>query len=245
MTYCTIQDIRDEGFSSSQYPDSRVTAAIALAGQTIDQATNRWFEPRTLDFRLDGTGTEILRLEFPIIEITEIRVEDTPMSTDDYFVYNRHVTQNLTYPDDRNEPRIELDRGTTFEYYGSYYGTRARYGYPYPRSWPIAQQNIRVQGVFGYTDYDSGNTQGVTPEGIRRLCILLTLPELDQKSDPSSSEEFSRRWSLSEIKTRDQTFKFGGVTTPLTRLVSGSLTGNPEIDRLILFYRRPPRIGAV
>jgi hypothetical protein len=116
----------------------------------------------------------------------------------------------------------------------------------YPSKWPKGQQNIKVIGQFGYTDYDEGVTaEGVTPDGIKQLCVYLVMPELPGMYDIDAREDFTRRTSIRQMKTRDQSITFGGSETPLTALASKGLTGNPEIDRLILFYRRPSKITAV
>lgn len=237
--YCTLQDIRDEGFTDPPYSDSWITAKIALASKLIEKMTGRWFEPRQLDLTLDGTGSPALRFRDPIITITSVQIDDTDVdTTDDITIYNRHVRQNLTRPDDRDDPRIEIVRDLSI--HGYTLGTELAW-------WWEGRQNIRVVGFFGYTDYD-GTTYGKTPDLIKHLCKLVVTRELAQLSDTDGRDDSRGRSRVKSHKTRHQTITWsdGGASgTVLSKMAMGLWTGDPEIDSLISMYRRPGHIRAV
>jgi hypothetical protein len=234
--YCTLQDIRDEGFSSSTYSDSRVLVIISLASQTIDRVTGRWFEARELDILVDGNDSPSLCLDMPIISITSVAIDGTDVDLDGVLVYNRHITSNLTTPDDRNDPRITFADVYTDDLQRRL-GTRIR--------WPSGFQNINVVGSFGYTDYD-GTSTGKTPDGINLLCKLLVGRELALISDVDGRTEARNAWRVLQYKTADQSISYTRPgTTTLSRLAGNQLTGDQEIDELILYYRRPGSIALV
>jgi len=234
--YCTIQDIRDEGVTEAMHDDTRVESAIATASRLIDMYTKRWFEPRSLTFTLDGLGVKSLHLDQPIIDVTELLVEDIEVDVDtELIVYNRHLSENLTQPDDRENPRIELLQPIE----GS---LEARLGF---RNFPRGQRNVQITGQFGYTEYD-GTATGKVPELIAHACKLMAMRELPLLVDGDDREDARARWRVTEYKTRDQTIKLGGVSaTSGGRAVVGAYTGDPEIDAILARFRRPIKIRAV
>ena len=108
--------------------------------------------------------------------------------------------------------------------------------------WPKGDQNIRVTGKFGFTDYDNGVTaDGVTPELIKWCCKKLAIKELPGMMSSTWMEEHLRGRVKTE-KTRDQsvtladpyTYKYGGALGP-----GGVLTGDPTVDTILSQFRRP------
>lgn len=102
---------------------------------------------------------------------------------------------------------------------------------------PKGRGNIEIEGLFGYTEFD-GSLVGRTPLAIRRACILLVLRWLHPLTG-DASHDARNRWRILEERTRDQSYKLGTVS------VSASLSGDPEVDDILLRYRRPPGMGAV
>jgi len=51
------------------------------------------------------------------------------------------------------------------------------------------------------------------------------------------------RWKVTSLKTRDQSINFANPST-LGTAGFGGFTGDPEIDRILLEFLRPPRHGA-
>ncbi len=98
--------------------------------------------------------------------------------------------------------------------------------------------NVLVSGQWGYTEDDS-TAFGRTPLAVRRACMMLVLRNLPFLTDEDEVADARNRWRIVEEKTRDQSYKLDKPTG------SATLTGDPEIDAILLRYRRPSRLGAV
>jgi hypothetical protein len=103
--------------------------------------------------------------------------------------------------------------------------------------WPRGQQNVTVQGIFGYTEPD-GSPTGRTPELIRHATKLLVLRELPLLADIDAREDAQKRYRLTSERTRDQSY-----TLEALRL-HGAFTGDPAIDNILVAFARPPDFGA-
>ena len=230
--YCTVQDIRDEGVPDPPN-DVRLQQLISIASDFVDVYTNRFFAARTLSFRLDGRGNRSMLLEHPIINITSVSIDDSVLDLEDVVVYNRHMTQGLLYPDDRDDPRIELLQPITQA------GLRQRT----MAGFPAGQQNVLIEGVFGYTDPD-GSVNGMTPALICEATKLLVMREIPLKYGAGGVDDSIVGYKIIEMKTRFQAVKFSdpnklGVFGP------GPFTGDRRIDNILLRYRAPPRLRSV
>jgi hypothetical protein len=102
---------------------------------------------------------------------------------------------------------------------------------------PRGDANVIVRGLWGYTEPD-GTPNGRTPRAIRRACILLVLRWLPLMGNTDDAAEARDRWRIIEEKTRDQSYKLDKPGDP------GPLTGDPEVDRILVHYRRPAGLGA-
>lgn len=122
MSYCTIDDIRSEGFTEEKYPDEVVEKLIGLACKYIDQVTGQFFEPRELTLRVDGRGGRNLVLPLFLIDCDYVKVRGEII--DDYVLYNR-----ITPIDDRPYPKM-------------YRNVR----------WPKGIMNVEICGTWGYVD---------------------------------------------------------------------------------------------
>lgn len=252
-TYCTVQDLRDEGVPSSGIAgktDAQLLRLIDRASRLVDLYTGRWFSPRPMVLRLDGHGGTDLLIGPPIISISEVRLvaqdfataTDLPVELSDLRIYNRHLG-GLLDPDDRENPKIswlEYDRrwerrpppdteiGSIF----------------YPSRWPSGTQNVEVTGIFGYTDPD-GSPMGKTPDAIRRAVTLIVIRRLLNPETSDDAYDARNAWRLNSLRTRDQTITWANMTTSaLGSRGVGYFTGDPEIDTLIAAYVRPPALGA-
>ena len=253
--YCTVAELRAAGVPSTGIngkTDAELLVLIARATTLVDFYTGRFFEPRSAVVRLDGTGRSGLLVGDPIISITSIKLisEDfTPATQDidlaDVRIYNRHLTQRLTNPDDRENPRIEfLEFDTRHEHIGFPGGDAAHHLF-HPHRWPEGTQNVELDGVFGYTDFDSGDPQGKTPDLISQATCLIVLRLLTPAfSEPDKRSDILNAWRVTEYKTRDQTIKYANPKDLGSRGV-GAFTGDPEIDSILAAYTRPPMFGAV
>jgi hypothetical protein len=160
MAYCTIDDLRDEGFPACDFSDRRVQRAIDLACDIIDRATGRFFVPRDLVIDVNWRGQPELLLEQPIIRVDKIVWVNTdgsestpPLDLRDRIIFNRHVSQGLTEPDDREDPKVSWQ----------FISPGSLVPRPRPLRPRLVQsiltrraQNVRITGKFGYTDPDFG-----------------------------------------------------------------------------------------
>ncbi|MCG8416638.1 MAG: hypothetical protein MJE77_01690 [Proteobacteria bacterium] len=234
--YCRIQEIRDEGVSVTAASDERLARLIALSSRYIEAVTDRFFEPRALTIHVDGRDSHDLLLETPIVAVAQLEIVEQGLlgspftgrvSPSNYRVYNRHLTQGLVKPDDRENPKISFLRDALV--------SRPLLGLT--QFFPRGTQNIRVTGVFGYTD-PGENPAGETPVLIREVCKRLVLRQLPALTDASAREDSEKRYRLIEEKSRFQSYKLG----PLQ--LAGALTGDPEIDNILIQFKRPVDLGA-
>ena len=252
MSYCVVQDLRDEGVPSTGYgakTDEYLGKVIIRVCAMIDNFTGRFFEPRDLTLVLDGTGSRALLFGDPIIDIDTIKLDSDDFSLaeeydlDDVRIYNRHLTERLTNPDDRESPKIEILEFDRREESLPAFGTDAHSLFHMHR-WPEGTQNIQVVGTFGYTDWDDDEDEGVTPILIERAAVLMVLRDLNTGyTEIDRREDERNRWRVTEHKTRDQTIKFEKPSV-LGLAGFGAFTGDPEIDSILAQYVRPPRFGS-
>jgi hypothetical protein len=114
--YALVSDLRAEGVTPSEATDARLARLVRLATQYVDRMTGRFFEPRPMTPALDGSGGRILLLGHPIIGVRDVtllvampaEVGELPVVPSFFRVYNRHLTQGLLDPDDRENPRLEF-----------------------------------------------------------------------------------------------------------------------------------------
>lgn len=226
--YAFVSDFRSEGVSQAQVSDARLQTLISSASQYVERMTARFFEPRSQTLTLDGTGSKTLALGQPIVGIDSVAIDSSPYSVADlnldsslYKVYNRHLTQGLFIPDDRDNPKLEF-----FSFGGSH-----------GLVWPKGTQNVTVRGVFGYTEPD-GSPSGRTPALIRHVTKLLVMRELPPLGSIDKREDAQRRFRLTSERTRDQSYTLEALQ------LHGSFTGDPEIDNILVAFQRPADFGA-
>lgn len=251
--YLTVQDMRDEGVPAS-VTDQWLLKRIGIASRFIEAATKRWFYPKAQTITVDGKGGPKVLLGNPIIHITKVTFETAPfypssleIEPDLLKVYNRHLTENLLDPDDRNNPKIEMFHPSESLYQDSSY--RARWG---RLIFPEGVKNISIEGEFGYTDPDPDEVvapgewpRGKTPEMLLHCCKLLVMRELDKMAATSARFDTRNRNRLTSERTRDQAYTLGGGGGSSMGAPSGSgFTGDPEIDSLLAYFTRPPSLGA-
>lgn len=251
--YALVADLRDEGFTVAALSDARAAVLLARATQYIERFTGRRFAPEPRDLALNGRGGPMLLLEEPIVALDPdgLRVDlepypatsstTLPYSRETVRVYNRHLTQRLRQPDDRQNPKVEVfDPVGVREYGGSRGGLAARYAFP------RGQQNVHLRGVFGYTDPD-GSPAGRTPQLISHAAMLLVRRHMSGGAigaggGPSTGVVTAER-------TRDQSVSYASPTSvgsgragsPLL----GAFTGDPEIDTILAMFMRQASMAAV
>lgn len=241
--YALVSDLRDEGFTLAQLPDFRAQMILQLASRLLERFTGRSFVPVLKSITMDGTGSHAILLNEPIVAITSIAIDDdyytgvgTSTVSELIRVYNRHLTENLIDPDDRNDPKVEFFHADGF---------RPNIAYGSRLVFPRGQKNTHLDGVFGYTEYD-GSPMGKTPEMIRYVTILLARRLYGQVGDPNAGSEQSA-WRVIREKTRDQAVDYsdpGGSGSVRGSAMLGAFTGDPVIDSIIAMHVRQPAMSA-
>jgi len=241
--YAFVSDVRDEGVNAN-VTDARIQMAIVIASRYIERVTGRFFEPRVQTIRVGGKGKRLVTLGDPVIGVEFIRLETEPslqpdldVDPDLYRVFNRHLSQGLLNPDDRESPKIEFVHvedllGVGDVRFVPLSGISLRsLGYP----WGV--QNVQIAGVFGYTeDTHNGSPWGDTPTLIRHVTKMLALRNIPGLRDACRDD--NERWRIVETKVRDQSIKLAQPRK------FGQFTGEPEIDQILLMHMRPPTLGA-
>jgi hypothetical protein len=224
--YALPSDLRAEGFTTTMVDDERLVALIDQASMLIEQVTSQWFEPRYMAMTLDGRESHRLDLGIPIVAVAEVAIDGAAVDAGSYRVYNRHLTQRLLNPDDREDPHLRFFQQTDF-------------GLPFPPStFPTGHQNVTVTGVFGYTD--PPGPIGSTPVLLKQACKLLVVKQMALMSDSDARFEERVRNYLIEERTRDQMYR---LDPTMVRQQSYSLTGDAEVDQLLVRYMAPLSIG--
>ena len=239
--YSLLSDARDFlGAACFEMSDVHLRKLIVRASSVVERATGRVFEPRFAYRRVGGNSSRKLILGDPIIAVSSVGIDTQPTQTGDLTVeldllriYNRHLSEGLLDPDDREDPRLE------FVHSDDMYGIRF---VPFrgislrSLAWPTGVHNIHVRGVFGYTDPD-GSPWGETPELIQHVTRLIVARELP-KIGSDEREDAQWRWRVKGEKARDVQIDM----VPLPNF--GSWTGDSEIDGILASFTRAPRLAS-
>ena len=246
--YTTIAALRAEGVTEAQADDARLTLLISLVSTLIDRYTGRTFEPVAKTITVDGHGGRALLLHEPIISIDSITIlagdfagPGEPIDLENVRIYNRHLTENLSNPDDRKNPKIEWFRSEANDFDG--WTTRSNFS-PFDL-FPRGRQNIEITGTFGYTDWD-GTPEGKTPDLIEHAAKLMVIRQLPLLSATDDREDAAGARPIVSIKTRDQEVRYASPNAnPVPFQSAGHFTGVPEIDNILAMFVRPIQIAAV
>ena len=227
--YATIAEVRAEGVPVAQADDTRLLSLLEEASRTIDQVTGWFFEPRLLALRLEGRGVPTIEPQFPPIRIDRLSIGSFDLSLEprDLVVVGAPIQPGF------DGPRITLRHGRVFP--------RRDGSLPLPSMYSmepllLVDDSITAEGLWGYTEPD-GTPTGRTPVEIRRACILLVLRGLPLLTSEDAWDA-RNRWRLVSERTRDQSYSLSPNDA------FGTLTGDPEVDRILRRYMRPRGLGA-
>lgn len=249
--YITAQDVWDEGYVNPPWTPARVWRGIDRATSTIDSICRQWFEPRYAQFSIDGNGLDQMWLDLPVCAIHRVLQDDVIVDLTDVTVYNRHLTRGQLNPDDRNNPRI----GYSLDFPVGYRGRLSRI-YADAALFGSGRQNVVLKGVFGFTELGAGDfaaetedgsqipiSYGVTPPEIARAALLLALTYMLPAADQQEAMMANR---VTRVQTRDQSISFSDMAsgTSSNGDASYGLTGNLEVDNILMRYAGPLRMGA-
>jgi hypothetical protein len=240
--YALISDLRAEGVTVAEASDARLARLIRLATRYVDRMTGRFFAPRSMTLALDGSGGRSQLLGQPIIAVRDVKllvaypaeIGELGVTPSFFRVYNRHLTQGLLDPDDRENPRLEFFHES--DLFGVQSTPAASLGLG-SLVWLRGVQNVVVDGLFGYTDPD-GSAVGRTPDLIRHVTKLLVLREIPAMADVSGREDRQQRWRIVAERTRDQGYNLDPLRS------QGAFTGDPALDAILVAYQRPPHLGS-
>ncbi len=252
--YLTVAEVRAEGdpFNDvTTYPDSWVEDKIDLASGQIEKFCGHWFASKARTLSIDGSGRKTQPVPAPIVQIDTITIISptrfgltTTYSIEltEVQVYNRHLTKGLISPDDRKNPGIAIESFLA-EPYGD------------TDFWPTGEQNITLEGKFGWTelafDVDPGETspgsqvptsEGITPPEIKRACMLLVRQSFPQLGDYSGSLSTGAITGVRKLQARDQSVEYGAGRSTQDQGLKyvGGTTGNEIVDRMLLGFKRIP-----
>lgn len=228
-TYISVQDVRNEGLGD-EYTDGKIAAAIVLWQQFIERATRQWFEPRQLEFSVDGTDSDTIFFGVPVIELEEVRLNDSPDVLESRF-YRVHNARE--YPHDRQNPHIRLIDNRFAEL--DIYTAPLRAGRLLFRK---GAKNQHFKGVFGYVEPD-GSTPALIKRALTKLVvekIRPLVPEAGGVAPPALlggliTEEWTDGHRLKYAQS-------GGALKPRAPGLAG-ITDDPEVLRILQLYRAP------
>jgi hypothetical protein len=247
--YVTAQDVWDEGYANPPWTAAKVWRGIDRATATIDAICRQWFEPRYHQAAHDGNDHDQMWLDIPICALHRIEQDAVIVDLTDVSVYNRHLTRGQLNPDDRNNPRIAYSLDFPIGYRG-----RASRLYADAALFGSGRMNVVLKGVFGFTELGAGDfaaeteegsqipvSYGRTPADIARAALLLTLTYMLPAADQQEAVLSNR---ITRIKTRDQEIAFSDMASGGSTEASFGLTGNLEVDNILMRYAGPLRMGA-
>lgn len=232
--YVTIDDIRAEGIYVSQASDDQVLFLIDTWQRVIENITRQFFVAKEMTWDLDGNGSTLLQLPVPIVSVSALYINNnftTEVDSTSYRVYNGRGDSG---PDDRKNPRIRLVTGEESIFSGT--GSVRRHG----QVFEIGEQNIRVEGTFGYLEAD-----GSTPAPIQYA--LRKLVSVSAARGPLGSAGAQAAGPVVEEETDRHRLEYSDAQNA-TKMWSVSGTGDAEIDAILAMYKGPmvvraPRTG--
>lgn len=242
--YCTVYDLQNANLPLAGTNDGTAQKLIVQCSRFIEHYTGRQFSPAYKTITVSGTSGRSILLDEPIVAIEKLAIDysgnfatATP-ETANYRVYNRHLSQNLFRPDDRDSPRLEFLHG--WEGLGGP-GGRIPGVSGFDFRFYRGVQNVQVAGVFGFTEPD-GSMVGGTPNLIRLACQLLCFQNQYQLGSDERLSVFNRQRLTSEY-TRDQGYI---MSKPGEGRASPYITASmdPEIDAILFGFIRPPQLGS-
>lgn len=217
--YISVQDMRDEGFTTATASDQRVVNLIKIWSEFIDRQTRNFFLPRSETRDVDGNGTKILWFQNPIVSVSELYINDqfsALVDTDQYHVYVEKRNSRIKLQSDEVSIFVgtgSLRRDTTI--------------------FEVGEVNQRVVGVFGWVD-----SNGFPPDMIRYALKKLVARGVPKLSTSGSSTPAG---PIVEIEVDRQRIEYADS---LVGSKAWSVSQDPEVDQIIAMHRAPPVVRA-
>ena len=230
----TVQEFRDhENFTDDPPTDDQITELILEWQSWLERVTGQFFDPRELEFSFDGNGTDLYQFPLAIVSIEWLKINDSQVElpADEYAVYNGRQEPN----DDRMNPRIKL-----LPYQRNIFTDPQLY-----RSGDVGRRNFlrgylnqHIKGTFGFLEPDD-STPPLILKALRRL-VLRDATRIAAGGSPSSPGGGSVGPVIEEW-TDGHKYKLAEVSVLPSTIDS---SGDAEIDRIVMMYRRPIKMGA-
>lgn len=237
----TFQLYDSEFFTIDGMPPDKLHPHILRESLRLEGLTERFFEPRFLEMKLDGQPSAVLFVDEAIIAMEKVEaISRSPNSAaattslydaSSYRVFNRHL-DGLLNPDDRYNPQIGLVESTRIA------GVTAIDG---DFEWPYGRQNILATGIFGFTDPEPDGDDvliGNTP--LDFVQIIGTLVSRFVENPDLSNIATWKPGLVKGYKTRDQQISFYGASGNVS--YTGGLTGDALIDQMLQRFVKPARL---
>lgn len=240
--YALVSDLRDEGIGS-EVSDARLLRVLDMQARFIERITTRSFRPVYKELAFNGSGGRACMLGEPLIALVGVALGQPP-TTDvvrsSFRVFNRHISNGMIDPDDRQDPKVEFAHFSDLILgrRGASLVGSPLFGVPWrDHYFPESVQNVTVRGLWGYTDYDGGPV-GRTPALITHAQKLLVIREIPTMVAGADDREDARsRNRITGERTRDQSY-----TKEAER--QGSYTGDRAIDDILEMFTAPMGIGS-
>ena len=241
--YAQVLDARNEQVPTT-ITDEHLAEQLEAASELFNDYTGQFFEARynAVDYDVRGNG-RMVQTDAAIIAVNSVDMIYPDVSNSSHIitpsdlrVYNRphrgdRSTPGVSGPDDRQDPKIELLSFTDPR------GDNSTYSL-YARRFTPAQQNVTIAGWWGYTDPDGGPF-GRTPLAVKRAVLRIAMLNARPLWERYSAGELAAG-PIVEERTRQQTVKYAtGSQGGRSALASGTITGDPYVDMVILRYRAP------
>ncbi len=241
--YCTVDDIRAEGYAETAISNERAAVGISLATTTIDKICGHWFAPRYRVLRIDGNDGPLLPLDVPVIALMGLEIDGENVSLSAIKVANSHLTGGDE--SDRHTPYIEFDTSSVNDL-GLMLSSS---GYFFE-----GERNVLIRGLFGCTEQDTEKFAGETAEGsqipldfgrtpleIKRASTILAIAYAYPHASGKAAK-MSRAARVIEEKNRDHSYKLQPVSEGA---VSSGATGIDEVDTILERHMAPGYVGAI
>jgi len=238
--YISVRRAIQDEYVMTTDATATVQRYICRASQQVEVWTRRWFEPRYVVMKVAGTERSQLLLREAIIAIEDVYAIWQTTTGQDTYKFEQYLYK--VYNRQLDGPAELDDRWNPLLYLTDVDGTIPRVeGF----AWPYGNQNIQIQGVFGFTDpqHDPHAGEvliGETPRPIAQVVGALVNRYLE---DPMlSSAMVHQPGTISMAKTRDQSYRRGGGggTTE-----TSNMSGDPILDQILQRYCAPLAVGAM
>ncbi len=177
--YISIEQVRAEGIAGAEVTNARIASTIHQAMALIDNVCGWYFEPRKADYHLSGTGTHVIELPVPPVQLETVSIGRDTFPGRAFDVIGSPIAGPTFCV-----PKMIWQCGKF---------TRGAY-------------NIHVTGVWGYTVPSPFNEHGMPPDEIVRATMMLVRRFLPTHGSVEATQARSE-WRLIEERTRDQSYR--------------------------------------